>query len=111
MAVEQSLRDFLAKCGNNWGPQDLRSVQRKLRVVGINDVRSLLKAVREENLNLKLEAFGERTFTSQTLAVFRVECDKIETPSSDPPGRAKQSVDEVLAGARQRARSQEATGV
>eukprot|EP00746_Dinoflagellata_sp_MGD_P006820 gnl/MRDRNA2_/MRDRNA2_113440_c0_seq1.p1 gnl/MRDRNA2_/MRDRNA2_113440_c0~~gnl/MRDRNA2_/MRDRNA2_113440_c0_seq1.p1 ORF type:complete len:430 (-),score=61.66 gnl/MRDRNA2_/MRDRNA2_113440_c0_seq1:14-1303(-) len=111
MVLDESLRDFLARCRQDWGHADLRSVQRKLHTVGITDVNSLLKAVKDGSLNIKLEAFGERTFTSQTLAIFRAECDSQHSARPNPSSNPEPSVDAFLTEARQRAQSQEVPGV
>lgn len=109
--MDESLRDFLARCRQDWGAADLRSVLRKLHTVGLKDVHSLLRAVEDGSINIKLEAFGERTFTSSTLAAFRAECDQQQSTPSKHPNNPEPSVDELLADARRRARSQEVPGV
>jgi len=66
-----TLADFLGCCRGDWGPRDLRAVQRKLVGVGVSKVDDLLKLVHDGILNERLEAAGERRFTTETLDAMR----------------------------------------
>mmetsp|Transcript_149236 Transcript_149236/g.278314 ORF Transcript_149236/g.278314 Transcript_149236/m.278314 type:complete len:512 (+) Transcript_149236:88-1623(+) len=64
---EIPLRKFLGCCRSDWGPRELRAVCRKLGLVGVSNVSELLRRVHDGTLNDRLDAAGERRFTSETL--------------------------------------------
>lgn len=65
------LESFLGCCRGDWRPRELKSVQRKLSAIGVEDVHSLLRFVHDGSLNGRLEGIGERRFTSDTLEAMR----------------------------------------
>ncbi|CAJ1381877.1 unnamed protein product [Effrenium voratum] len=66
-----TLEAFLLECNKSWGPQELRSVRRKLGCIGVSQVADLLRYERSGVLNDLLAAAGERRFSAETLAQFR----------------------------------------
>lgn len=61
------LRSFLGCCRGDWGPRELRAVQRKLAAIDVEDVGALMRRVKDGSLNERLDMIGERRFAADTL--------------------------------------------
>eukprot|EP00933_Yihiella_yeosuensis_P013052 TRINITY_DN12272_c4_g1_i1.p1 TRINITY_DN12272_c4_g1~~TRINITY_DN12272_c4_g1_i1.p1 ORF type:complete len:486 (+),score=109.22 TRINITY_DN12272_c4_g1_i1:251-1708(+) len=74
---ELPLRSFLQRCNPDWGPRDLKNVERKLSVIGIKRVGELINTEQKGLLNDFLDAAGERRFNLETLEAISFQGDAL----------------------------------
>lgn len=79
--AELPLLSFLGCCRGDWGPKELKAVQRKLAAIGIEDADALLRRVHDGSLNERLGTIGERRFTADTLEAIRSAGAQLAGPS------------------------------
>lgn len=71
------LHTFLACCRSDWGARELRAVEEKLGLVGVQDVKQLRVSLASGSLNDILHQAGEKAFTTQTLDAMRKTLSQI----------------------------------
>lgn len=66
------LREFLRACRPDWKEGELKVVVRKLAQIGVFQYRDLVERLRAGDLNQRLERFGLRRFSLETLERLRI---------------------------------------